>query len=240
LNRCSHVFFTNEETRFAFIKQNIQIEDSKWSYHCDIGVSESNISLVENNVNEGVTFLIPGRLNYRKGHELLFDAIPRISFDKKVVYKIVGVGPLEKKLKRIVDKDEYLKHHVQFLGRISYTEMNNEYDKSNVVILPSLSEATGTVLIEALSRSRAVITGKFFGAKFLLDDDCSWLFYGSNKKEIVRSLNGTLISAITNTNSIVEKGINANKRVQKYTWNEKIKLFNTVYERVLTNPEEKG
>ncbi len=229
LNKCNYILFTNEETKRAFDKFKLEFNNSFWSYHCDIGVSPTNMNNTYNDVKSTVFFLVPGRLNYRKGHNLLFDSLPRHYSKVDFIIKIVGAGPLEDKLKRRVKRDEFLKKHVIFLGRINYQEMNKQYDESNVVILPSLSEATGTVLIEAMSRSKPVITGNYFGAKLLVDNSSSWLFSGKNKKEVIKSLRECIQEVLLNPESINEKGKNAYELSKKYTWGEKVKVFNDIY-----------
>lgn len=235
--RCDYIFFSNEETKAMLDKFHIKIPNNKWEYHCDVGIDRNYLHKYESVGNKkNITFFVPGRLNYRKGHELLIDSIPR-NIDSSIdfSFRIAGIGPLEEYLKNIVDNDPFLKKHVFFLGKVPFTKMQKEYSQCDIVILSSLSEATGTVLIEGIANSKPVITANYFGAKILVDNSCAWLFCGKNKNELIENFSHSLSEAINNIDIIKEKSVAAYDFANRYTWEAKVLHFIDIYKKCISN-----
>ena len=77
-----------------------------------------------------------GELTYKKGLHKLLEAL-KILVDEGKKYKLViaGVGPLENKFKKFVDKNK-LNDYVSFMGWVG--EPNKIYEKSTITVVPSL------------------------------------------------------------------------------------------------------
>jgi glycosyltransferase involved in cell wall biosynthesis len=116
--------------------------------------------------------------------------------------------------------------------------MMKEYKKCDVVILPSLSEATGTVLIEGMANGKPAITANYFGAKILLSNDCGWLYSGEDTISLTENFQYCLREAINNTQLVEKKSYEALKAVLNYTWEEKVNHFNEVYLMCLSRGEK--
>lgn len=234
IQRCDYVFFLNEESRNAFQKHKIVIPENKWSYHCEIGIVKTDIKKYKKNINNEFIFLVPGRLVYRKGHKLLLESIPRdVVGNIKYKFRIIGDGPMKKKLSRIIAKDDFLMKHVDLAGKVPYTSMQKEYLQSSVVILPSLSEGTGTVLIEALANCKPVITSKYFGAKTFLDESVAWLYDGKNNFDLKSNLSESIKTALNNNDLIEDKSKKACAFVDRFTWENRLKDFMKVYKNLI-------
>ena len=56
------------------------------------------------------------------------------------------------------------------------------------VIMPSIRETTGTVLLEAMSKGIPVITINKFGGATLFDENTGWLYEGNSKEEYIERI----------------------------------------------------
>lgn len=146
------------------------------SYFRDnIGVKEDKIIIMPNVSNIPIKHVTPntntknilyvGRLIERKGVNYLLEAYRNLSIDNKKLI-IIGSGPEEEKLKRIVE-DENIPD-VVFTGKIDNKQLEEYYEKSNVVVIPSINKTMGDpwvfVLNEAMSYSKPVIATTAVGA----------------------------------------------------------------------------
>lgn len=101
-----------------------------------------------------------------KGHEVLFDAIPRLkSAVPRVRIKLIGDGELNMPLR---EQAARFGETVEFLGqRIDVPEL---LAASDVLVLPSWSEALPTVLIEAGAASLPVVATNVGGTDEIVND----------------------------------------------------------------------
>lgn len=232
--KCDYILYSNYETSSFF-------ENNKKDVYTEIGISKENIierKSIENKTTDKTVFLVIGRLIYWKGHEFLLDAIEKIPEKYEYKVKIIGDGSEKKSIEQIIKNSDNLKKHVELCGQVQYKEMKNEYDTGNVLVLPSIRENTGTVILEALSRGIPVIAYNGFGAKVILDEKCGYLYYGKNKEEVIHDLSKKMIECIENQNILKMKSINAIEKARQNTWEVKCKKYNKIYNELL-NYEEK-
>ena len=233
-SKSDYTYFTNEETVEVFKKYHILKSDSKYELLCDVGAKDADIEEIQNQLGDKMIFLVPGRLYYRKGHRLLFDSLPREDLKIDYEIRIIGEWPEDNALKDIVNADAFLKSHVVFLGKVDYTQMNQQYKSCNVVVLPSLSEATGTVLIEALTYAKPIITGEYFGARILSEYNCGWFYRGENKAQLIESFN-KCIKASMDYADLSLKSKCAIECAKAYSWDNKTKKFIERYKQLDNN-----
>ena len=189
----------------------------------------------EKNTNENCIFLVAGRMIYRKGLDFLFDALIRIPLETKYQVRVVGDGPELEHLRKRCKNNLNLSKHVSCIGSIPYLEMKEEYARANVFIMPSIRETTGTVLLEAMSKGIPVITINKFGGAALFDKNTGWLYEGNTKEEYIENLKKAILECIMNPDEVLRRGINAIKKVNVYTWQEKNKKYCKIYDNLLKN-----
>lgn len=98
-----------------------------------------------------------GRLSSEKNHRFLIELMSKLDKEKYTMV-FVGGGPLERKLKRIVQK-KHLEEAVIFLG--VQNNVNEILSAFDIFLLPSLFEGLPTVAIEAqASRLPCIISSK--------------------------------------------------------------------------------
>lgn len=118
------------------------------------------------NCEDNVFFIgCPGRITVDKNQLVLVNAIAKFKheFSGKIQVFFAGEGPHKEALKAKVIELK-LDKEIQFIGLLSSEEMVDFYKKMHLIVLPSLFESFGLVLIETLSLGRPVLVSKKFGA----------------------------------------------------------------------------
>jgi glycosyltransferase involved in cell wall biosynthesis len=113
--------------------------------------------------------VIAARLHPEKGYEHLFRALPavRASVDRPVVLAVAGTGPFEAEFKRQV-AELGCEREVRFLGfREDASRLMAEAD---LVVLPSVAEAFGIALAEALYVGTPVVATRVGGIPEIVDE----------------------------------------------------------------------
>jgi phosphatidylinositol alpha-1,6-mannosyltransferase len=140
------------------------------------GMDSSRFIPAENNINvreelgwyNRPVILTVGRLQKRKGQDMLLKAIP-IIVEKypNVLYAIIGDGEEKQNLLSIIDHLS-IQNHVQFMSNVSDEKMIHCYQQCTLFILPNRTvdkdiEGFGMVLAEAQSCGKAVLAGNSGG-----------------------------------------------------------------------------
>lgn len=231
LKDCDCILFANKETRDFLLKGNRLLCQQK--IITEIAISnEDIIKRKTKRKSEQCRFLVAGRLIYRKGHSFLLDVLERIPEECQYQCRIVGSGP-EYDYLRNKCNSEQLKEHVILIGNLPFEQMKSEYEKADVLIMPSLRETTGSVILEAMAKGIPIVTiGKFGGIK-LVDNSVGWTYGGKTKEEYINNLKNILIECINCPQMVCEKGENACKKSKKYTWEIQNKNYQLIYRTVL-------
>lgn len=230
LHKCDYLLYANHETK-GFLSKVAPRQDG-----CDL---LTDVAVDLNDLREFgemsyrnedcCRFLVVGRLVYLKGHEFLLDALMRIPKELDYVCNIVGQGKELENLKKKCTAAG-LDHCVHFVGAVPYTQISEVYASSDVLIMPSFREATGSVLMEAMANGLPVITINKFGGAMILDEETGWLYDGQSQEAYVDNLKEKIILCINSREEVVRRGKNARKHAEKYTWKEKMKIFQSIYE----------
>jgi len=101
--------------------------------------------------HDTITIVVISRLFYNKGTDLLVAAIPRIlAADPHVKFIIAGSGPKAIDLEQMLERN-VLQDRVAMLGPVRHEEVRDVMVQGHIYLHPSLTEAFGTVLVEAAS-----------------------------------------------------------------------------------------
>ncbi len=230
LSHCDMIMFANKETRdFLGLDGPIFTE---------IGISKNEISTnnVDHCESDKITFLVAGRIIYRKGHHFLFDALEKLPSNMEYECRIVGDGPELSRLKKRCENSKKLSAHVRFVGNIPYNQMEDEYNNADLLIMPSLRETTGTVILEAMARGVPVITIDKFGGARIVKENSGWLYSGNSRNEYVDALSNILLDCVSDSKLIVkQKGNIAVKAINDYMWKQKCKKYHAFYQKLMSD-----
>lgn len=112
-----------------------------------------------NKISSPIVILTVARLVEEKGLKYSIMAIKEISKknpDLALKYYVVGEGPLEESLKKLV-KELELGDIVKFLDSMNQLQVAKEMSKAHIFLLPSIAEALPVVLMEAQAAGLPVI-----------------------------------------------------------------------------------
>ncbi len=230
LSKCDYVLFTNHETR-NYVGE--LIKDVDHGIFPEIGINTEDI--IDRKHTEGekskLTFLVAGRLVYRKGHSLLLDTLKGLHSDFDYCCRIVGEGPEKEKLEAKC-RALGLQDRVVFTGRIPFENMAFEYENADVFIMPSIREATGSVLLEAMAKGLPIITINRFGGSVLLDGNCAYLYDGITIEDFKAGLKNAILDAASDGTKRSEFSTELVRRAKKQLWQNKLEFYNSLYNSI--------
>lgn len=108
--------------------------------------------------------LFVGRLTPRKAPDLLLRAVASVD---DVCCAIVGDGPMRRKLEALV-RAFGLEERVVLLGNLAPAELGRIYADADFLVLPSVSETTPLVMLEAMSCGTPVLGTRVAGIRHVI------------------------------------------------------------------------
>jgi glycosyltransferase involved in cell wall biosynthesis len=124
---------------------------------------------------DGYRLCFVGRLVPLKGVDLLLRAFSEVAADlPDAELEIVGDGPQRPELEELA-KTLGLTGQVVFRGWLDPAGCADALERCDVFVFPSLQEAGGVAVLEAMAAGRPVIAARWGGPAELLDDDCGIL-----------------------------------------------------------------
>jgi phosphatidylinositol glycan class A protein len=133
-----------------------------------------------------ITIVVISRLYPNKGADLLTAIIPRIcSAHAGVHFVIAGSGPKEIDLQQMREKYR-LQERVELIGSIRHEEVRDVMVSGHIYLHPTLTEAFGTVIVEAASCGLLVVTTKVGGIPEVLPSHMT-VFASPSEDSLVES-----------------------------------------------------
>ena len=159
--------------------------------------------------NKGEYLLVcPRRLVEKNGVHFLIEALPKIVAEKNIRLVIAGDGPLRKKIeKRLKELD--IEEKVTFLGSVPNEKMPGILISADLIVIPSLMEATSIAALEAMSCGKPIAASRVGGLPEIIDEDVGFLMDPGNPDDIAKKIN----LALQDINLLKKKGKSARERV---------------------------
>jgi glycosyltransferase involved in cell wall biosynthesis len=171
--------------------------------------------------------VIPARLHPEKGHSHLFQALAlvRDRLRRPVVALLAGAGTFESAYRQQV-RELGIEDTVRFLGfRPDVCDLMGAAD---LVVLPSVAEAFGLVLVEALYLGTPVLTTRVGGIPEIVDDGVDGVLVGPGDPE---ALSGALVSLLEDDNRRVRlAGRGSLKVVERFSFEKMVRAYEAVYD----------
>ena len=228
---------------------DVQIHTAKYfaKLVCDWGAPSDKLRVIENGVDidrfnpvvkpgwkpqccERMIFTAR-RLVRKNGLEFLIEAMPEIRKEHSAHLVIAGDGPERKRLMRMT-RDLGVSKHITFLGLTPNERIPGLLAASAFAALPSLIEAPGLFLLEAMAMAKPIIATKVGSIPDTVRNmDDGILVQPRNAKEIARAAN----TLLDDKNLLHKLGANAREKVEKkYSWETITKEVLHVYEQTLS------
>ncbi len=129
----------------------------------------------------------PRRLVEKNGVEYLIRALPLVRSELKVKVYIAGDGPLYGYLTQLA-RDLGVADKIEFLRSVSNERMPALYCSGDLVVIPSLLEATSIAALEAMACERVVAASRIGGLPEILDDSVGFLFEPASPQAIASAI----------------------------------------------------
>jgi len=125
-------------------------------------------------VGERTILFTARRLVEKNGLEYLISAMPNIiaQYDAELV--IAGDGPHKQHLQKLVARHN-LQNDVSFIGAVPHSKLPQLISASDIVVIPSLMEASSLFLIESMACKRPVVATNVGGIPEILNEGCGVL-----------------------------------------------------------------
>ncbi|WP_406696204.1 glycosyltransferase family 4 protein [Singulisphaera sp. Ch08] len=210
------------------------------------GVQGEVITLVENGVDLGVwspydriddpdrptKFIFLGRLVDWKAIDLLLEAFARVNTDVRPRLEILGDGTLRETLEAQTDRLR-LSDRVVFSGWQPQVECARRLRDADVLVLPSLYECGGAVVLEAMACGIPVVSTAWGGPIDYLDETCGILVPPDSPDAVISGLAEAMTRLSSDSGLRKRLGRAGRGRVERaFDWEHKVDLILDVYRRV--------
>lgn len=219
------------------VKNKLRLISSKYFIsEPAIAVKKSDVENIipTNKQNSTFTVVTVGRLVHIKNFQLSILAYnsflqnnPNI---KDVKLKIVGDGEDRQKLEKLVQRLN-IKQFVEFVGKVSLSEVQEHFAKANLFLFPTLENA-GFVTLEAMSNSLPVLAMKYGGPEQFIKNNISSQLVDSTLKydEIAEKL-AEKLELFYNDRELCMKVGTQNRKdiIDNFTWEAKAQKMKKIY-----------
>lgn len=138
-----------------------------------------------------ITVVVISRLFQNKGADLLTAIIPRICSNRSdISFLIAGDGPKFIDLEQMRERFQ-LQDRVELIGSIRHEQVRDVMIQGQIYLHPSLTEAFGTVLVEAASCGLLVVTTNVGGIPEVLPSKMT-IFTDPDEDSLVEAVNSAV------------------------------------------------
>lgn len=178
--------------------------------------------------DEVITVIVIQRLYYNKGTDLLVAAIPHIlAAHANVRFIIAGNGPKAIDLEQMIERN-VLQDRVLMIGPVRHEEVRDVMVRGHIYLCPSLTEAFGTVIVEAASCGLYVVATRVGGIPEVLPTHMTE-FAAPEEDEIVEAT-GRAIAKLREGK--VRTELFHNQVKQMYSWTDVAERTERVYDGI--------
>jgi len=169
-----------------------------------------------NYIKGNFKLLMIGKFQKRKGHFLLLRAIKRLIKDYKIELTIIGEVSNSEHIRNYnyisnYIKSNNLKENCKLKMNIKFKDIEKEYAKCNLFVLPSHSEPAAISILEAQGYGRPAICSDTCGSKIYLDKSSSRIFRSNDLNSLIKSIKYFLDRKSIYNNFVIKSYENALK-----------------------------
>ena len=217
------------------------------------GVCPNVVELVENGVDLGLwrpspsgskpaaagtptRFIFLGRLVDWKSVDLLLAAFAQAASKAPMQLEIVGDGDEREGLETLaaslglVGRGADSPGTVTFTGWLAQAACAARLQQADCLVLPSLLECGGAVVLEAMSMAKPVIATAWGGPADYLDPSCGILVPATGREAFIAGLRDAMVQVASVPAMGAEMGANGRRKVHReYDWEVKVQRMLELY-----------
>ena len=185
----------------------------------DYGLDEKLLSsnrIVHNEVN--YRFVQYGRVVFHKCSLLVIESLVKTKLP--IQFDIIGTGPELDRCKQLVEELN-LGGRVNFIPwYLSHDELINALDNYRALVLPSIEDANGIVVQEAMSRGLPAIALDWGGPQLLIDHEDNGFLISPHSKDYITDKLAEYMDRLAGDPTLAEEySKNAKKKSEDWDWN---------------------
>lgn len=215
------------------------------------GVKAKVVELVENGVDLSIwknrlpqqtsvenavpTFVYVGRLVSWKAVDILVEAFFSAANEYgEMKLHIIGDGDQRTMLENICEQHSDKPGTVIFEGWKKQSEISGFLQQADALLLPSLYECGGAVVLEAMASSVAVVATEWGGPADYIDESCGLLVKPTSRQDMVESFRDNILRLAKQPDQAKKMGKNGRKKIeQEYDWEKKVDKVVEIYQELL-------
>ena len=184
-------------------------------------------------VKEEKVVLFVGRLRHQKGIEYFIKASQLIKKELKEKIKFIVIAaprlkvPEEKKYIKLIKENKIELHF-----NVSFNKISEYYQKADVLILPSVNEAFGLVLLEAMACGVPVIASNVGGVSKVVKNGVVGFLTPVGDSQLIAE---KALMILNNKDLKKEMSKNCLEWVKQFSWENIADEYEKVYYKILDN-----
>ncbi len=225
----SALLVSNERTKQALPKTKCKDIRTVIENGVDITLFKPPENINDTTNNNKFNLIYIGRLVDWKCVDVLLEAISKCSVEN-IYLHLVGEGNKRTELENLA-KELNIEHLVKFHGFVEQKECPKLLEASNCLILPSVYECGGAVVLEAMAMSKPVIATNWGGPVDYINNDSGVLVnLGASRNEFIDNLVVAINNMASSPSEAKSMGIKGLERiVNEFDWNKKIDNMLEIY-----------
>lgn len=171
-------------------------------------------------------FAFVGRLILLKGADMLIEAFGGTPADAKLI--IIGDGPERERLEQLAQK--YAPGRVEFAGFQPQEKIRDRLAQSTALILPTLRDCGGAVILEAFACGAPAIATDWGGPQDYITPENGFLIEPRSRDYVVEELAGAMNALAADTGLASRLGASARSHVEAhFSWAAKADKMLAIY-----------
>ncbi len=188
-------------------------------------------SLRPSDKTRSVKFVFLGRLIRWKCVKYLLKAFEKITPDINGELHIIGDGPLRQELTHMATE---INGQIYFHGYVDWRECPTYLRQCDVLVLPSMYECGGAVVLEGMISGLPIIATAWGGPIDYLDSSCGILVKPTNEEQFITLLAEAMLKLAKSPQLRFEMGkAGQQKALTQFSWNQKIDHLLKLYQQVV-------
>jgi glycosyltransferase involved in cell wall biosynthesis len=183
---------------------------------------------------EKIVVFTARRLVEKNGLEYLILAMPQITAQHDATLVIAGDGPHKQYLQNLVQRHD-LEEDVEFIGPVPHTKLPQFISASDIIVIPSLMEASSLFLIESMACQRPVVATRVGGIPEILNESSGLLVPPRDEHALSRAIS-QLIDNQALREDLARNAYTAVK--DDLTWDKIARQTESVYAKVVSQPQD--
>ncbi|MHA1298628.1 MAG: glycosyltransferase family 4 protein, partial [Candidatus Helarchaeota archaeon] len=182
-------------------------------------------------INKKVILFV-GRLDQRKGVIFLVKAIKELKNDIKEDFKciIVGNGPIKNHILKYI-KNNNLDSYFSFVNKVNYKNLRKIFFLCDVLVLPSLYEGLGLVLLEAMASKKPVIGTNSGGIPEIIKHGYNGFL---TPLRSIKHISKAIKKILSNNELAKKMGEHGYTMIKRdFTWEKAVKKTLKIYKRLI-------